>query len=168
MSAQICFCAHAPLATLEQPKEYRHRLPDGQEQFKPLMLVEPVEAGGSGWNLVQYVSVAYQNLSIESRIRFNVMLVAQKGRGMICQIVPNSNKYSMAFQISQADLVNKQITAPHSHTTKQVYHVSSTIEFVEVFSQCWHFTLRRRSKSQHFLASSQRFAPLGHGVKMML
>ena len=58
-------------------------MPDGQEQFKPLMLVGPVEAGGSGWNLVQYVSVAYQNLSIESRIRFNVMLVAQKGRGMI-------------------------------------------------------------------------------------
>ena len=76
-----------------------------------------VEAGGSGWNLVQYVSVAYQNLSIESRIRFNVMLVAQKGRGMICQIVPNPNKYSMAFQISRADLVNKQITAPHNKTS---------------------------------------------------
>lgn len=27
----ICFCAYAPLATLEKPKEYRHRLPDGQE-----------------------------------------------------------------------------------------------------------------------------------------
>lgn len=80
-----------------------------------------VEAGGSGWNLVQYVSVAYQNLSIESRIRFNVMPVAQKGRGMICQIVPNPNKYSMAFQISRADLVNKQITAPHNKTSLSMF-----------------------------------------------
>lgn len=29
--AEICFCAHAPLASLERVKEYRHRLPDNQE-----------------------------------------------------------------------------------------------------------------------------------------
>lgn len=33
LQAEICFCAYAPLATMEKAKEYRHRLPDGQEKF---------------------------------------------------------------------------------------------------------------------------------------
>ena len=32
LQAEICFCAYAPLATMEKAKEYRHRLPDGQEK----------------------------------------------------------------------------------------------------------------------------------------
>lgn len=67
VSAQICFCAHAPLATLEKPKEYRHRLPDGQEQFKPLMLVE---AGGSRWKRVEPGAIRQRCLSkSEHRIK---------------------------------------------------------------------------------------------------
>ena len=79
------------------------------------------ETGWSGWKRVEPGAIRQRCLSksehrIKNKIQCNACCSKRK-RNDICQIVPNPNKYSMAFQISQADLVNKQITVPHNKTS---------------------------------------------------
>ncbi|CAK9060961.1 Actin-like protein 9, partial [Durusdinium trenchii] len=85
----ICFCAYAPLASLEKPKEYRHRLPDNQEievtafsrQIPEALLTGTVLRGECFFGVPQLASEAILTLPVgASSAGSEVILVGGSSR----------------------------------------------------------------------------------------